>query len=202
MIFDPEQHEFTNEVREPRKGELFWYGCPAQVLASEGTLGIPVPIIRNRQPAPGTLAWARATVAAGGAVWNEHDELGATVKYAFPSYHEIRYPEDGYHLWGDRDWLAALPDGTRVVHDADGAWVKRDGVWLVRSVGGVEISQPIQHATDSGWDLDRSPDSARDVVELRDQPVPDAFEWRNAANRWREQVEELERRVGALEGKA
>lgn len=138
-------------------------------------------------PAPGTLAWAKATVAAGGAVWwngypcEKYDAYGLLLpggRRSRDTYMLIA--ASGWHPWGDREWLAALPDGTRVRHEMHGIWVKCDGWWLIRTVGGVQTSLSIKHAADSGWDLDREP-APRDLAS---------------------QLAELERRVAALEGKA
>lgn len=110
---------------------------------------------KHVEPQPGTLEWAKQVVADGGAVWQKKQAL---VRVDRSNLWRMVSP-NGWHPWGDRAWLMALPDGTRVRHEKCPLRVKRgDKLFATRKDGtesGLYIF--IRYLPDSGWDLVREP---------------------------------------------
>lgn len=150
----------------------------------------------EKSPTPGTLEWARGIVRDGGAVWIDNAPWTKHANYRF--YHQNGSSfwnpceewgrETGWHLWGDREWLMALPDGTRVDHERIGQDARRTkyGNDLIGKNG---HRYPINCVVDSGWDLVREPVKAIPTPIL-DQDDDD------------DTLADLVRRVEALERKA
>lgn len=177
------------ERRRAKRGEDYRARAETDTVMEVHVL-VPV------EPTPGTLEWARGIVRDGGAVWIDNAPWTKHANYRF--YHQNGSSfwnpceewgrETGWHLWGDREWLMALPDGTRVDHERIGQDARRTkyGNDLIGKNG---HRYPINCVVDSGWDLVREPVKAIPTPIL-DQDDDD------------DTLADLVRRVEALERKA
>lgn len=120
----------------------------------------------GKSPQPGSMEWAREYVASGGAVWVEGSPLTRYTEdtcthpsgSTFPHFSRDWGRESGWHPWGDRAWLRALPDGTRVRGPHTASVYVKMGNGLRHEHNPHDLRPILFDEINSiGWDLVREP---------------------------------------------